>query len=472
MNRLVVRLAAVVAGFAAAGSLLAQKEKPAAPTLEKPPAPAAPAFAPAVKPAVGAPAPGGLKADDEIQARIDRDEDNAYTNIALIARALQLIRQDYVDGKKITYRDLTYGALRGMLAALDPHSQFMEPENFKEMQDDTRSRYDGLGLIVSTRDGALTVVTAIDGGPAGKAGLQTGDIIVKINGKSTEKLQVSEAVSMLKGKPNDKVTLTVVKAANREVKDYALTRAEVKVDSVKDARIVSTEPNGAGYKIGYVRVTQFNEPTADDLAKKLDELRKDGMNALVLDLRSNPGGLLNSAVDVCGLFVAPGTMVCYTDGRAPSANRIYRTASNGKPRLDFPIAVLINNGSASGAEIVAGALKDLNRAILVGEKTFGKGSVQSVIQMPDNSALRLTTAKYFTPSRQVIHERGIEPNIRSVLTPEQDRALLIRRNADGLTDAERREADGVKDPQFDRAVDALKGMMIYRQQMASKAKSP
>ena len=444
MNRFVVRLAVAVVGFATASPLLAQKEKAAAPP------------------------PGALKADDDVQAKIDKDEDNAYSNIALIARALQLIRQDYVDGKKITYRELTYGALRGMLAALDPHSQFMEPDNFKEMQDDTRSRYDGLGLVVSTRDGALTVVTPIDGGPAAKAGVLTGDVIVKINGQSTEKLQVSEAVSMLKGKPNDKVTLTVLRPSNREVKEFALTRTEIKVESVKDARLLTSESNGAGHKIGYVRITQFNEPTAEELAKKLDDLQKSGMDALVLDLRNNPGGLLNSAVDVCGLFVAPGTMVCYTDGRAPSANRIYRTATTAKPRLDFPIAVLINNGSASGAEIVAGALKDLNRAILVGEKTFGKGSVQSVIQMPDNSALRLTTAKYFTPSRQVIHERGIEPNIKSVLTPEQERALLIRRNAESLSEPERREADGVKDPQLDRAVDALKGMMIYRQQMASK----
>ncbi len=451
MNRLVVWLAVAVAWFATASTLPAQKES-------APPAPV--------------PAPGALKSDDDIQTKIDKDEDNAYANIALIARALQLIRQDYVDGKKITYRDLTYGALRGMLNALDPHSQFMEPEIFKEMQDDTRSRYDGLGLVVSTRDGQLTVVTSMDGGPAAKAGLLTGDLIVKINGQATEKMQVSDAVSMLKGKPNDKITLTILRPANREVKDFVLTRTEIKVDSVKDVRMLTTEPNGGGYKIGFIRITQFNEPTADDLVKKLDELQKAGMNALVLDLRNNPGGLLNSAVDVCAQFVAPGTMVCYTDGRAPSANRIYRTPTNSKPRLDFPIAVLINNGSASGAEIVAGALKDLNRAILVGERTFGKGSVQSVIQMPDNSALRLTTAKYFTPSRQVIHERGIEPNIRSVLSPEQERALVIRRNSDTLTEVERHEADGIKDPQLDRAVDALKGMMIYRQQMASKAKTP
>ena len=453
MNLSVVRLAVAAVGIAIAAPLFAQKEK-------SPPAPAA------------APTPGALRSDDDIQAKIDKDEDNAYANIALIARALQLIRQDYVDGKKITYRDLTYGALRGMLNALDPHSQFMEPEIFKEMQDDTRSRYDGLGLVVSTRDGALTVVTAMDGGPAAKAGLLTGDVIVKINGRATEKMQVSDAVSMLKGRPNDKITLTILRPTNREVKDFVLTRTEIKVESVKDVRMITTEPNGGGYKIGFVRITQFNEPTAEDLAKKLDDLQKQGMQALVLDLRNNPGGLLNSAVDVCAQFVTPGTMVCYTDGRAPSANRIYRTSTSSKPRLDFPIAVLINNGSASGAEIVAGALKDLNRAILVGERTFGKGSVQSVIQMPDNSALRLTTAKYFTPSRQVIHEHGIEPNIRSVLSPEQERALIIRRNADTLTEAERHEADGIKDPQLDRAVDALKGMMIYRAQLASKAKAP
>src|SRR5476651_505320 len=207
MNRFVVRLAVAVIGFATVSSLLAQKEK-----------------------APPAPTPGALKADDDVQTKIDKDEDNAYANIALIARALQLIRQDYVDGKKITYRDLTYGALRGMLNALDPHSQFMEPEIFKEMQDDTRSRYDGLGLVVSTRDGALTVVTSIDGGPAAKAGLLTGDLIVKINGHATEKMQVSDAVSMLKGKPNDKITLTVLRTANREVKEFVLTRTEIKVE--------------------------------------------------------------------------------------------------------------------------------------------------------------------------------------------------------------------------------------------------
>ena len=181
------------------------------------------------------------------------------------------------------------------------------------------------------------------------------------------------------------------------------------------------------FKIGYARITQFNVPTADELAKKLDELEKQGMQALVLDLRYNPGGLLNSAVDVAGQFLPPKTLVVSTEGRAPSQSRSLPHADNVKQRPSYPVAILINNGSASGSEIVAGALKDLNRAILVGETTFGKGSVQSVIQLQDGSALRLTTAKYYTPSKQVIHEHGVAPTIRATLTAEQERLLMIQR---------------------------------------------
>ena len=412
------------------------------------------------------PAPGAIRGDADQPT--DKDEAEAYAQLAILARAMQLVRQDYVDGKKVSYRELTYHALRGMLAALDPHSQFMEPEGFKEMQDDTRSRYDGLGLVVAMREGSLIIVTAIDGGPAAKGGLLNGDLIVKIDGKPTDKLGLSEAVALLRGKPRDNVALTIMRPATREVKEVTLTRTEVKVETVKDARIIATEPNNGGFKIGYVRLVQFNEPSAEELGKKLDELAKQGMNAFILDLRNNPGGLLSSAVDVAGHFVAPGTMVCYTDGRAPSANRIYRTAAGSKPRLDFPMVVLINNGSASGSEIVAGALKDLNRAVLVGERTFGKGSVQSVVPLPDNSAVRLTTAKYYTPGRQVIHERGIEPNLRVVTTPEQERALALRRNAESTTEEQKKEADAVRDPQLDRALDALKGVLIFRQQFAAK----
>jgi carboxyl-terminal processing protease len=240
------------------------------------------------------------------------------------------------------------------------------------------------------------------------------------------------------------------------------------VDSVKDAKLLDADLSG-GFKIGYVRITQFNEPTALDLSKKLDELESRGMQALVLDLRYNPGGLLNSAVDVCAQFLKPNQMVVYTEGRVPSQRKVYKTTSeNSRNRLGYPIAILINGGSASGSEIVAGALKDLNRAILVGETTFGKGSVQSVIQLQDGSALRLTTAKYYTPSRQVIHEKGVSPQIRVILTQEQEKQLLMQRREEVPSDAGARENAAFIDTQLERAVDALKGVMIYAEKASAK----
>ena len=396
-------------------------------------------------------------------------DDSVYSCLTIFTRALQLVRQDYVDADKVEFRALTYNALRGMLSGLDPHSQFMEPDNFKDMQDDTRSRYDGLGLVVSAKDGVLIVVSAMEDTPAAKAGLSSGDQILKINGSTTEKMQLSDAITALKGKPGDQVTLQILRPSSKEVRDFTLTRVEIKVDSVKDSHLIDPALTG-DYKIGYARIIQFNEPTADDLSRKLDALQKEGMQALVLDLRNNPGGLLNCAVDVCGQFLPSKTMVVYTEGRAQSARREYATSSMAKQRGDFPVAVLINGGSASGAEIVAGALKDLNRAILVGETTFGKGSVQSVISLPDGSAVRLTTAKYFTPGKQVIHQHGVAPTIRVTLSAEQERALNARRNNPDQAVGEdgRRDYGDNADPQLERALDALKGMMIYKQQMASR----
>jgi carboxyl-terminal processing protease len=199
------------------------------------------------------------------------------------------------------------------------------------------------------------------------------------------------------------------------------------------------------------------------LNQKLDDLQRQGMQALILDLRFNPGGLLTSAVDVCGMFVPPKTMVVYTEGREGSQRREYYTDQKAKPRLNMPIAVLVNGQSASGAEIVAGALKDLNRAIIVGETTFGKGSVQSVIQLPDGSALRLTTAKYYTPGRQVIHQNGVAPNIKASLTSDQERALLLRRKEGVLSAEDQKLVSTQRDSQLDRAMDAVKSVMIYTQ---------
>src|SRR5213082_3762181 len=358
----------------------------------------------------------------------ENDPDSGYAQIAVFAKAIQLLRQDYVDGNKTSYHDLVYAAMKGMLASLDPHSQFMEPDDFRDMQDDTRSRFNGLGIEVSSKNGVLTVVTAMEDTPAAKAGILAGDQILKINGTSTERLELQQAVNLLRGKPDQKATLTILRPSSKEVKDYVLERAEVKVQSVKNAHLVDKELTGA-FKVGYVRVVQFNEPTAEELAKALDQLQKQGMQALILDLRNNPGGLLNSAVDVCSQFLPPNTIVVSTQGSAASQQRDHTTSSTAKERPRFPLAVLVNEGSASGAEIVSGALKDLKRAILVGETTFGKGSVQNVMQLPDGSALRFTTAKYYTPGKQVIHGNGVTPNIRVPMSPEQERQLFAARSS-------------------------------------------
>src|SRR3984893_1810605 len=389
-------------------------------------------------------------------------QDAGYGNLAVFTRALQLIRQDYVDANKIGYRDLTYSALRGMLGSLDPHSQFMEPTDFRDMQDETRSEFGGLGIVVSTKDAVLTVVSPMEDSPGFRAGISPGDQILRINGTTTEKMSLQDAINLLRGDPGQKVTLTIFRPSSKETRDYGLQREIIKVASVKDRKILDQSITG-NFKIGYVRITQFNEPTAQELDQKLNELQSQGMQALVIDLRYNPGGLLNSAVDVCGLFLPPRTMVVYTEGRDVSQRREYYTSKNEKSRPSFPVVLLVNSGSASGAEIVAGALKDLNRAILVGETTFGKGSVQSVIQLPDGAALRLTTAKYYTPSKQVIHEKGITPNIKASLAPDQERALLLRRRDGPLSPDEQKIVNEQKDPQLDRAVDALKGVMIYNQ---------
>ncbi len=394
-------------------------------------------------------------------------EDAGYANIAVFARALQLIRQDYVDDKKVSFEQLTHAALKGMLASLDPHSQFMQQKDFKGMQDDTNSRFGGLGVVVTEKEGNLVIVSPMEDTPGFRAGLLPGDRIVKINGESTERMDLGEAINRLRGEPGEKVTLTILRPSTKEVKDYALVRENIRVTSVKDAKILPSDVGGS-YKIGYARITQFNVPTADELAKKLDDLEKQGMQAFVLDLRYNPGGLLNSAVDVAGQFLPPKTLVVSTEGRVPSQSRSYRSGDSVKQRPKYPVAILINNGSASGSEIVAGALKDLNRAILVGETTFGKGSVQSVIQLQDGSAMRLTTAKYYTPSKQVIHEKGVEPTIRATLTSEQERQLMAQRREDGPEEPLSKEPANFRDTQLERAVDALKGVMIYSERAGKK----
>jgi carboxyl-terminal processing protease len=398
------------------------------------------------------------------------EDDNGYAQISIFAKALELIRQDYVDENKTSYHDLINAAMKGMLSSLDPHSQFMDPDDFRDMQDDTRSRFNGLGIEVSMKNGLPTVITAMEDTPAARAGILSGDQILRINGISTERMDLQDAINVLRGPAGAKLTLTLLRPSTKEIKEYTLQRAEIKIQSVKGARLLDPELTGP-YKIGYVRLMQFNEPTADELAKALDELLKQGMQALVLDLRNNPGGLLNSAVDVCAQFLPPNTKVVSTQGRVASQQHDYSTSGAKKERPSFPMVVLINEGSASGAEIVAGALKDLHRAVLVGETTFGKGSVQNVMQLPDGSAVRFTTAKYYTPSKQVIQGNGVEPNIRVAMTAEQERSLFALRNTGNMKPEDDKSIIKARDPQMLRAIDALKGVMIYAQENAPKAQA-
>src|SRR5215471_9055034 len=388
-------------------------------------------------------------------------DDAGYENLTVFTRALQLIRQDYVDPNRIGYKDLTYSALHGMLSALDPHSQFMEPPDYRGMRDETRSEFGGLGIVVSSKDGLLTVVSPMEDSPGFRAGILPGDQILRINGKTTEKMSLQDAIELLRGEPGQKVTLTIYRPSSKQTKDYSLQREIIKVASVKDAKILDQTLTGH-FKFGYVRITQFNEPTAQELNRKLGELEAQGMQALIIDLRFNPGGLLTSAVDVCGLFLPPRTLVAYTEGRDTAQRREYLTDSGGKQRVNFPMAVLSNGLSASGAEIVAGALKDLKRAVIVGETTFGKGVVQTPMPLPDGSALWLTTAKYYTPGKQVIQEKGITPDIQSAFDARQERALLLRQRGGLLTPEEQKLVRDEPDTQLQRAVDALRGLLIYQ----------
>lgn len=380
----------------------------------------------------------------------------AFENIQLFTRVLEQIRLNYVDADRTSYHDLITSGLQGMLQSLDDHSQFLDPSMHEDMKDDTRGRFGGLGIVISQKDGVLTIVAPMENTPGFEAGLLSGDRIVEIDGESTEGLALPDAVKRLRGDPGTAVTIRILRPKTQEVKEMTIVRDRIRVDSVKD-----TEMLDGG--IGYIRVTQFNDPTGDALDRAIEQLLEQDMRALVLDLRNNPGGLLSSAIDVSQRFLDRGSLIVYTLGRDERQKQVFK--ARGRRRyLDFPMAILVNRGSASASEIVAGALQDHNRAILVGEKTFGKGSVQSVIGMEDGSAIRLTTAKYYTPSQRVIHERGIEPDILVPMDPDEWRRLLMERNRPPNTDAEFDEegdATGIVDIQLERAIDVLKGVMIF-----------
>jgi carboxyl-terminal processing protease len=398
-------------------------------------------------------------------AQAAEQKDSVYPNLELFANVLEKVRLEYVDGTNLTYHALVDTALKGMIDSLDPHSEFMDPEEYQELQSDTEGEFGGLGLVVTMKDNYVTVVTPMDDTPGLHAGILAGDRIVKINGRSADKMALPDAVRLLRGKPGTQVTVTIQRPSSGMTRELTLTRAVINVDMVKDINGKKDFPLGPD-KIGYIRITQFGDNTSDELEDALKKLEAQGMQALILDLRGNPGGLLDEAVGVCSKFLPRGQLVVTTEGRDVEQDSRRRADGHGDELNGMPIVVLVNLGSASASEIVTGCLQDLHRAVILGEKTFGKGSVQSIFPLDDGSALKLTTAKYYTPSHRVIHEHGITPDVIVPMTDEQEAALTFQRSPGGmysLTPDERTRIEKIQDIQLDRAEDLLKGILLYSQ---------
>jgi len=322
-----------------------------------------------------------------------------FKSLDLIRKVLELVKSDYVE-ENIDEQKLIYGAIEGMLKKLDdPYTRFMEPKNFADMQTETQGEFGGLGIVISIKDRMLTVISPIDDTPAARAGIMAGDMIIKIDGKDVIDIALHDAVNLLRGPVGTKVTITVMREGSKETKDYELERQIIKVPSIKYWTI--------GHDIGYIRLTQFIQTSSEDLEKALINLEKNGVKSIILDLRNNPGGLLTAAVEVGRKFIAKGDIVSIKgrDGEKNTYSSFY------KYHPTLPLIVLINEGSASASEIVAGAIKDNKRGLLLGKKSFGKGSVQTVISLNDGSAMALTTALYYTPSGVNIHKTGIKPDI-------------------------------------------------------------
>ena len=326
-------------------------------------------------------------------------EDN-YERLKVFTEVLSLIQANYVEETKPG--DLIYSGIKGMLEVLDPHSAFMPPDTFKEMQVETQGSFGGLGIEIAVKDRMLTVVAPIEGTPADRAGIHPGDRIVKIDGNQTKEMTLMEAVKKLRGPKGTSVTLAILREESPGPFELTLVREVIEVKSVKAKDL--------GDGIAYVRISAFQERTGKDLLKAIEQLGHGVMSAMVLDLRNNPGGLLNQAVQVSDLFLDQGQLIVYTEGRLKNQNLRF-SAEHGAQFPRVPIVVLVNGGSASASEIVAGALQDWKRAVILGTKTFGKGSVQTVVPLSDGSGLRLTTAKYFTPQGRSIHGTGLVPDI-------------------------------------------------------------
>ncbi len=382
--------------------------------------------------------------------------DDSYTIIYRFMYVLQKVRKEYVDADKVSYQSLIKGAMKGMLRELDPFSSYMEPEGYKELVEDTEGReFGGIGIVVTFRNHVLEVIVPMEDTPGFKAGIKPGDMILAIDGQSTAQMTLDDCVKFLKGAPGTTVTVTIYRESEDLKKDLAIERANIEVSTIKGMKMLEDG-------IGFLRITQFNLPTAAKLDESLKKLKEQGMKALIIDLRGNPGGLLTSAIEVCSRFIDTGELVVSTEGRLPNQKLEYRSLRCDK-YPDLKIGILIDGNSASASEIFAACLQDYKKGILIGEKSFGKGSVQTIFALPENGgAIRLTTAKYYTPSRRVIHENGIEPDIKVPVSPKtMDKIYTQRLSYSGVVKPE--GPNTVRDVQLERAIEVMKGVCIFSQ---------
>ena len=411
------------------------------------------------------------------QAKVAAVPREDYESLETFTNILAIVRKNYVD--EVNTKELMTGAINGMLNSMDPHSGYLTPELYKELQMDTQGRFGGLGIEITIRNGMLTVVSPIEDTPAFRAGIKAGDQIFKIDDEFTKDMNLMQAVKKMRGLKGSKLNLSIKREGVPDLLNFSIVRDTIRVQSVR-SRVLEE-----GY--AYIRLAQFQERSDRDLQKALEKLssEKGGVKGLVLDLRNNPGGLLTQAVRVADLFLDSG-MIVYTEGRLENQKQKYFARKEGS-WTEFPIVVLVNGGSASASEIVAGALQDHKRAVILGTKTFGKGSVQTILPLDDNSALRLTTARYFTPKGRSIQATGIVPDIvfenapvQEARAEEKKRLGLREENLPGHLQNQQEQKEKEKqaqqekgesvenDAQLKRALELLKGWDVFKQLVQKK----
>lgn len=385
----------------------------------------------------------------------DRERDR---NVRYFREVLQLVKENYVGDAPAGYADLTRAGLAGMVGQLDPHSQFLYAEEYQETEEELTNAFGGVGIQVEQRDGHIVIITPIAGSPAERAGMRRADRLMKIDGQPIENPSIEKTVRLVRGEPNSQVTLTVYRPSQDRMIDFRLKRERIRLDSVRNATVRSDG-------IGYIQITQFSERTGHEFHRALEQLEAQGLRALVLDLRNNPGGLLDAAIAVANPFFDRDQLIVYTQGRTPESRENF-LADGAHRRRTYPVAILVNGGTASAAEIVAGAMKDTHRAVIVGERTFGKGSVQSVIELRNGEGLRLTTARYYTPSGITIHEQGIQPQIELEVSADDEAKLSLQQTRTDLTVAsefsERFGFERIEDVQLTVADEVLTGVLAAK----------